>query len=297
MTAPRFSVVLPTFERMDVLQQTLDRIAEQDYLRGGGSLEVIAVDDGSTDGTGPFLRKRAERDRRLRVVEQPNLGPAPARNRAVEEASGTILFFLGDDILLAPDALARCDRFFKDPGHARAGFLGNLVQELGDDAFARWLAGSDRQHIFHELQQSGNVEWRYVEACLFAVLREELGPDLRFREDLRYYENLEWAHRLKRAGFEFYFDKECIGRHRHPVTLQGYLERSYRTGRTLPLLVREDLGLLPVRWNGRKGARLVLDGLLARLRVPGARQRYWRGAIHRALARGYADAGGPPHLD
>lgn len=93
-TEPVLSVVVPVYNVADYLPECLDSLLGQSL----SALEVIAVDDGSTDGSAEILRARASKDRRLRVITQANAGPGAARNRAVAEARGEFLTFCdGDD--------------------------------------------------------------------------------------------------------------------------------------------------------------------------------------------------------
>src|SRR5204862_8070765 len=74
---------------------------------GEAGLEVIAVDDASRDGCGPILDRRAGQDPRLRVIHlAENAGPGPARMRGLAEATGTYVWFVDPDDLLADGALA-----------------------------------------------------------------------------------------------------------------------------------------------------------------------------------------------
>jgi glycosyltransferase involved in cell wall biosynthesis len=99
---PEVSVVLPTHDRRERMRWTLASALEQRDV----DLEVVVVDDGSTDGTSTLLRD--VEDPRVRVVrnEKP-LGESGARNRGIEEARGGWIAFLDDDDLWAPDKLAQ----------------------------------------------------------------------------------------------------------------------------------------------------------------------------------------------
>jgi glycosyltransferase involved in cell wall biosynthesis len=97
---PDVSVVIPTRNRRHILPRTLASVLSQD----GVELEVIVVDEASSDGTGPYLRELG--DHRVRVVrhEEPR-GPAQARNAGIELAAGRFVAFCDDDDLWAPDKL------------------------------------------------------------------------------------------------------------------------------------------------------------------------------------------------
>jgi glycosyltransferase involved in cell wall biosynthesis len=102
MTADmRFSVVIPTHNRKDTLRRCLATATGQVYP----DYEVIVVDDGSTDGTGDMVQREFPQVRYIR--QDPNRGPAVARNRGIEVADGEIIAFTDDDCLLPLDFLSR----------------------------------------------------------------------------------------------------------------------------------------------------------------------------------------------
>src|SRR5215475_12840734 len=103
---PLISVVLPVGNVAEFLPACLDSVLGEPG-QPGGDLEVIAVDDASRDGSGAILDRRAGRDPRLRVIHLAgNAGPGPARTRGLAEATGTYVWFVDPDDLLADGALA-----------------------------------------------------------------------------------------------------------------------------------------------------------------------------------------------
>jgi glycosyltransferase involved in cell wall biosynthesis len=101
MTGPSFSVIVPTFQRRDIVLETVSALAELNYQ---GDVEIVVVVDGSTDGTAEALAHLRCKVR-LHIVEQQNGGLAAARNRGAAVASKDILLFLDDDMTPAPDML------------------------------------------------------------------------------------------------------------------------------------------------------------------------------------------------
>lgn len=97
---PRVSVVVPVFDAEAHLGECLDSLLGQTL----DDVEVVCVDDGSTDGSGRILSERAALDARLRVLGQANAGPGPARNAGMDAARGDIVMFCDADDLLEPDA-------------------------------------------------------------------------------------------------------------------------------------------------------------------------------------------------
>jgi glycosyltransferase involved in cell wall biosynthesis len=100
VSAPLVSVVIPAYNAEAFLGETLDSVLAQTYP----NLEVIVVDDGSTDATPQLLEKYSDR---IRVLRQANAGQAAARNYGAREAHGELLAFLDSDDLWDPDKIAR----------------------------------------------------------------------------------------------------------------------------------------------------------------------------------------------
>lgn len=94
------SVIMSAFNGGEYLAVAIESVLGQTY----GDLELVIVDDGSTDGTLEVARDFARRDKRLTVVTQPNSGrPAPGRNRALAMSTGKYVSFLDADDYYLPD--------------------------------------------------------------------------------------------------------------------------------------------------------------------------------------------------
>ena len=90
---PAVSVIMPAFDAERYLHTAVDSVLRQTYT----DLELLIVDDGSSDETAPIARWYAARDPRVRVLQQPNAGPGPARNMGFRAAQGRYLAFLDSD--------------------------------------------------------------------------------------------------------------------------------------------------------------------------------------------------------
>jgi glycosyltransferase involved in cell wall biosynthesis len=112
---PDVSVVLPTHDRLELLRRSVDSVLRQD----GVDLELVVVDDGSTDGTAAYLA--ALPDARVAVVRHDAArGVSAARNAGIERARGPVIAFLDDDDLWAPDKLRVQLDAMRDTGRAWA---------------------------------------------------------------------------------------------------------------------------------------------------------------------------------
>ncbi|RMG91174.1 MAG: glycosyltransferase [Candidatus Dadabacteria bacterium] len=99
---PNVSVVIPTHDRLGLVDEAVASVLEQTFP----DLELVVVDDGSTDGTAEHLAARFS-DPRLRIVVQENRGASAARNRGAAETSGEWLAFLDSDDRWLPRKLER----------------------------------------------------------------------------------------------------------------------------------------------------------------------------------------------
>ncbi len=100
------SVVVPVYNRRKLIAGAIDSVLSQE-LPPGWELELVAVDDGSDDGTLEFLRGRSDGEPRMRVLRLSRSGyPGAVRNRGVESASGEVIAFLDSDDRWLPGKVA-----------------------------------------------------------------------------------------------------------------------------------------------------------------------------------------------
>ena len=104
--SPTVSIVVPVYNAADYLPECLDSLLVQTLK----DIEIICVDDGSTDGSLDILRSYEQRDPRVAVLKQNNSGPGVARNNGIEAARGKFLYFLDADDFCHPDFLEKAVR-------------------------------------------------------------------------------------------------------------------------------------------------------------------------------------------
>ena len=102
----KVSIIVPVYNTAPYLETALGSILSQSLTE----LEIIAVDDGSTDDSPRILKEMATRDPRLHVYTQPNQGQSAARNTGLCHACGEFVYFFDSDDYLAPEALEACYR-------------------------------------------------------------------------------------------------------------------------------------------------------------------------------------------
>lgn len=110
------SVIIPAFDAAEHIRQTLDSVLAQTYPK----IEVIVVDDGSSDATSTVVKEFAARDARIQLLQQRNAGTGAARNTAIQAARGKYIAPLDADDFWFPEKLekqvARLEQCSKETG-------------------------------------------------------------------------------------------------------------------------------------------------------------------------------------
>ena len=101
-TLPLISVIVPVYNVEDYLAACINSIIAQSY----SNLEIILIDDGSTDSSGKICDKFASTDTRIRVIHKQNGGLSDARNHGIDIATGYYIIFVDSDDTITPDAIA-----------------------------------------------------------------------------------------------------------------------------------------------------------------------------------------------
>lgn len=95
------SILIPTYNCAQYLVRSVSSASHQTY----DDLEIIIIDDGSTDDTPAIAARLAQADPRIRYFRQPNMGLAKSRNNAISLATGDFIYFLDADDVIAPDTI------------------------------------------------------------------------------------------------------------------------------------------------------------------------------------------------
>ena len=195
---PLASVIIPTYNRQDTIVGSVESALAQTY----GNLEVIVVDDGSTDGT---VRTLDRFGGRIRVIRQRNAGPSAARNRGVAESNGEIVAFLDSDDHWLPEKIARQVALMERGGPEMCCCVCNATVK-GEDgaAIGETFDFAGIRPPFVEGEWSNPQELLATRFLLFnqvvAVRREAFDRVGGFDETMRLLEDYELSLRLSSAG-------------------------------------------------------------------------------------------------
>jgi glycosyltransferase involved in cell wall biosynthesis len=233
---PLVSVVVPTFNRVNSLRPLMDGLARQTYPRA--CFEVVVVDDGSTDGTQAYLRG-LQPEFALRVLEQANAGPSEARNRGVASAQGSIIVFLDDDVVPAPELIAQhVETRQGDPDTAVIGPM-NPPAGAARPAWIRWTETSlQRQYqalVTGEMPCTPHQFYTANASVPRASFMDLGGFDTRFKRN----EDVELAFRLEQRGVRFRFNPAAEIVHYPTHSFEKWRDATYQYGRYDVITERE----------------------------------------------------------
>jgi GT2 family glycosyltransferase len=251
----RFSVVIPTYQRRDVVVSSVRALQAQE---DAPPFEVVVVVDGSVDGTAEALRALAT-PFPLSVVEQPNAGRPAACNRGAAAASGELLLFLDDDMEAHPRLLAEHDRSHRKGADAVIGHL-PLHPDSPPGFLAEAVGTWAEQRLQALRQRSGRVELGDFVTGQMSVRRDVFmgigGFDTYFT---RPYggEDLDLGRRLAAAGQTLAFNGDAISWQRYVITPRQLLRQWRYFGRGAVLLARKHPDQIDKIFRGwRRGRRL-----------------------------------------
>jgi glycosyltransferase involved in cell wall biosynthesis len=225
------SVIIPTYNRCELLRKTLEGITRQSAL--ASIHEVIVISDGSTDATieaaGQFSALIP-----IRFLEQPRSGVSRARNYGIREAQSDVVLFLDDDVIPGPRLIAEHAAFHREMPNLEAVLMGYVTwhPEIHVTPFMRWYGEHGGLFGFGRLKEAQEVDPRYLYTCNVSFKTEFLRANNGFNESLIVLEDHELAYRLAHKGMRFFFRRAATGYHYQSFTLEQACERlrRYSTG-------------------------------------------------------------------
>jgi glycosyltransferase involved in cell wall biosynthesis len=230
MQQPDVSVVIPTYNRLDVLPEVLAALEAQ---AEAPPFEVVVVDDGSTDGTAAWLAGRRFQVP-ARVLAQGNRGPAAARNAGVAAAAGRWVAFLGDDTVPASGWLAAHRAAHRargdDPRLAVIGYTG-WHRRLRQTPFLRYINEHGLQFGYALIDRPEAVPFNFFYTSNLSLPRALLLAepfDTRFPYPA--WEDIECAYRLQQRGLRLVYEPRAAVAHDHPTDLARFAARQEKVG-------------------------------------------------------------------
>ena len=213
---PRVSVIIPAFNAAATLAPTLASALAQSYA----DLEIVVVDDGSTDATAEIATAFADRDPRVRVIITANGGVAKARNRGIAEARGELLAPLDADDLWHPEKIARQVETL-DAAGPRVGLVYNWFRLIDGDGLvtAPTPMPTVEGAVLHR-----HLVWNFIGNGSAPLLRRSALPEEPYAPALRQAGN---------EGCEDYLLQLWIARRFHFACVPAYLTAYRKTAHSM----------------------------------------------------------------
>lgn len=188
------SIIVPVYNVESYLEQCIDSILAQTYK----NLEIILVDDGSTDRSGEICDRYAEQDSRIRVVHQVNNGSSRARNAGLEICHGDYLGFIDGDDYVAPDMyrilldnlrredadISVCDSYAVFPDHIEISEHENVFfafsgKKAAESLFIRnkTFSGGVKRVVWNKLYRRSVFFSENGDCVVFPEKKESYGED------------------------------------------------------------------------------------------------------------------------
>jgi cellulose synthase/poly-beta-1,6-N-acetylglucosamine synthase-like glycosyltransferase len=222
VAGPLISVLIPCFNEAKVIESSVRRILASNWT----NMEVLVLDDGSSDDTAEVVRNAFSDDPRVTLLVFENGGKARALNRGLARTRGDVVVALDADTLFPPDTLAKLARWFIDP---RVGAVaGNALVGNRRNLITRWQA--------LEYVTAQNLERRALAALgAVTVVPGAVGAWRRTAlEALDGYpadtlaEDQDLTLAIQRAGWRVEFDPEARAYTEAPETVEGLLKQRFR---------------------------------------------------------------------
>jgi GT2 family glycosyltransferase len=223
------SIIIPTFNGVSRIGYCLDTLVKQ---TAGRNVEILVVDDGSTDNTANVVRTYSL----VRLITQANAGPASARNRGAFAAQGSILLFTDDDCVPMPDWLESMLEPFKDPEVVGAKGVYRTHQKSLAARFVQ-MEYEDKYRLM-----TGLASIDFIDTYSAGFRRERFfemtGYDTSF--PVACAEDIELSYRMSARGWKMMFVPAAIVYHTHPDTFSRYLKKKYKFAFWRVLAVRKN---------------------------------------------------------
>ena len=246
----KISVVIPTYNLKGVLLECLESIVNQDYP----NLEIIVVDNASTDGTSEAVRKKFPKVKLIRNLK--NLGVTGGANTGVKKATGDYVWLVDHDNILRPNMLSVMVKLAdSDPK------IGVVVPKIyyWEDKNMIWAAGTGMnmltgENIFRggrDIGQYEKVEEVQIAPANFLVKKEVI-KKVGLYDDIFYisYEDSDFSFRVKKMGFKIVYTPKAVCYHKIPLDKKmekkRWLSRAYWAARNKIIFMRKHSKYFPL---------------------------------------------------
>lgn len=248
----KVSVIVPVYNEERYISSTLDSIINQNFK----DFELIVVDDGSTDNTLNIVNdKLSDSKINHKIIHQENKGVSSARNRGIDESSGDYIVFVDADDYILTDHLSQ----LYNPGYDFS--LIQLVKKEGENTSSPHIYETEEMTTenFIKLELEMRIPFNFVQLSYNASIIKD--NDLKFREDVTYGEDSDFAMRTLSYGDKIKISNEITYFY---IQHQSSLINTSKLKRFDYVLVLEDLAEFYKKQNLNELASLIYTSRIPR---------------------------------
>ncbi len=187
------SIITPVYNGEKYISETIESVIKQTYL----DWEMIVVDDGSKDGSAAIVRRYAEKESRITLLQQPNGGSASARNNGIRYANGQYIALLDSDDLWDPDFLKSQLALMKEKNTICVHGSYKRINENSEEILKAWKA--KKEVTYKQMQMTNHI------ACLTGLYDTSKFGKIYLKEELRSIRDdyAYWLDVVKLAGVSY----------------------------------------------------------------------------------------------
>ena len=215
MCKPKFSIIIPAYNRSETIDDTLNSVLQQTFQ----NYECIVVDDGSNDSAQLEHKVAQLGDQRFKYVWRENGGGGAARNTGVDHAIGDFIAFLDSDDLFLPEKLDKLNNFSGLNDDTVVYSYMRVDRGVGKD----WIRPDRPIHENEDVGEYLFVSNQFIQTSTI-VLSRNTALRVRFDDNLRKGQDLDFCIQLDKAGLRFEMYEE-------PLTIWVDISEGNRTSR------------------------------------------------------------------
>ena len=202
------SIVVPCYNIENYIEKTIKSVLNSTYTH----IELILINDGSTDNTLKILKKNEKKDHRIKVIDKKNSGVSSARNIGIKASNGNYIYFLDGDDTIENNMFEDALKIFKENSDIDIFSFGFDIVSENDIQLKNYNFKKYDKKIFsrEEFLNLFFTKKLRQHICSFVVKKEILIiNNITFAEDVNYGEDLEVQIKLLLSSNLIYYDKKC----------------------------------------------------------------------------------------
>jgi len=237
---PKVSVIIPTYNEKERVAKCIESLLSQSYPQD--KIEIIVVDDGSTDGTSSFIKKNFPK---VKLITKKNSGAYDSRNKGIAVASGEIIALTDGDCIATKNWLKNIEKVLREK---KIQVVGGKITHDNNNLLYKATAISDfggyldNKEKFITSIPTGNL-----------AAKREIFEKFSFNSNLRSSGDRLFSWNLITAGYKLLYHPSIEIIHQPPLKWSKFVERKYRYGNSF-VQIRKEIKTLP-------GAKLVQWGI------------------------------------